>query len=161
MRKFSISRPRLSSEARLDKEDILTMNVNKCGNIGCENKSNFVCSNCHLVYYCSKEHQKLDWKRHKLNCKEIKNKEESLDSNRSNIDVNSSVGNNDNNAKASENKNELEVRQCRCMFCGETHVFHSEEEAVGHLRVCVALNEQLSSPDQFTVPQSILKKNQV
>lgn len=26
------------------------------------------CSRCHLVYYCSKEHQRIDWKKHKVNC---------------------------------------------------------------------------------------------
>ena len=28
-----------------------------------------VCSGCHSVSYCSKEHQKMDWKKHKPNCK--------------------------------------------------------------------------------------------
>jgi len=27
------------------------------------------CSGCHLVHYCSKEHQKAHWKEHKPNCK--------------------------------------------------------------------------------------------
>lgn len=26
------------------------------------------CSRCHIAYYCSRDHQKLDWKRHKLEC---------------------------------------------------------------------------------------------
>lgn len=51
-----------------------------------------------------------------------------------------------------------EVRECRCMFCGDILVLKSEEEAIGHMRVCVALQEQLSSPDQFTIPKSIQEK---
>lgn len=27
------------------------------------------CSRCHTVYYCTKEHQRIDWKKHKVNCK--------------------------------------------------------------------------------------------
>lgn len=26
------------------------------------------CSRCHIAYYCSRDHQKLDWKRHKIEC---------------------------------------------------------------------------------------------
>lgn len=29
------------------------------------------CSLCKCVFYCSKEHQKCDWKRHKLDCKKL------------------------------------------------------------------------------------------
>lgn len=30
------------------------------------------CSRCKLVYYCSKEHQRLDWKKHKISCCQLK-----------------------------------------------------------------------------------------
>lgn len=49
-------------------------------------------------------------------------------------------------------------RHCRCMFCGEALVLGSEEEAIGHMKVCVALQEQLASKDQFTVPSIVKEK---
>lgn len=49
-------------------------------------------------------------------------------------------------------------RHCRCMFCGEALVLGSEEEAFGHMKVCVALQEQLASKDQFTVPSVVKEK---
>lgn len=36
---------------------------NVCG-VECES----ACGKCHLVYYCSKEHQRIDWEVHKKNC---------------------------------------------------------------------------------------------
>jgi hypothetical protein len=51
-----------------------------------------------------------------------------------------------------------ERRQCRCMFCGQQLDLGSEEEAVDHMRVCVALQEQLSSKEQFTVPSMLREK---
>lgn len=52
-------------------------------------------------------------------------------------------------------------RQSRCMFCGEELVLGSEEDAVDHMRVCVALQEQLESPDQFTIPKALREKNKI
>jgi hypothetical protein len=43
------------------------------------------------------------------------------------------------------------------MFCGETLILASEDEAILHMKVCPALQEQLNSPDQFTVPKCIQK----
>jgi hypothetical protein len=44
------------------------------------------------------------------------------------------------------------------MFCGENLILSSEDEAVDHMRVCPALQEQLQSKDQFTVPSMIKEK---
>jgi hypothetical protein len=44
------------------------------------------------------------------------------------------------------------------MFCGEVLILSSEEEAVNHMRVCPALQEQLESKAQFTVPSMIQEK---
>lgn len=44
--------------------------VNSCNVAGCEISENLsLCSTCHSVYYCSKEHQRMDWKsNHSLYC---------------------------------------------------------------------------------------------
>jgi hypothetical protein len=50
---------------------------------------------------------------------------------------------------------EEESRRCNCMFCGEQLVLSSESEAVLHMQTCPALQEQLQSPAQFTLPSSV------
>lgn len=35
----------------------------------CKKLSTLKCSNCVKVFYCSVEHQRQDWKRHKHNCR--------------------------------------------------------------------------------------------
>lgn len=47
---------------------IKVQNYCKICNIECSNK----CSICKTVYYCTKEHQKLDWTTHKCNCSNMK-----------------------------------------------------------------------------------------
>lgn len=34
----------------------------------CGSLSSTKCSNCTKIFYCSVEHQRKDWKRHKVNC---------------------------------------------------------------------------------------------
>lgn len=51
-----------------------------------------------------------------------------------------------------------EKRECRCMFCGENLVMGSEAEAIEHMRVCPALQEQLKSKDQFHIPSMFRDK---
>jgi hypothetical protein len=46
----------------------------------------------------------------------------------------------------------------RCMFCGEEVILASEEEAVEHMRNCSALQEQLDSKEQFTIPSKLREK---
>ena len=49
-----------------------------------------------------------------------------------------------------------EVRECRCMFCGEMLILRSEAEAIEHMSVCPALTEQLSNKaEQFTIPKCV------
>ncbi|CAG8787468.1 1056_t:CDS:2 [Cetraspora pellucida] len=48
----------------------------------CRKPTNKLCSRCHEVYYCGTEHQKSDWKTHKLVCiiqeKNVDPKEEKI-----------------------------------------------------------------------------------
>ena len=54
---------------------------------------------------------------------------------------------------------ESEKRTSRCMFCGEELILASEDDAVNHMRVCPALQEQLASKDQFTIPTMLREQN--
>ena len=49
-----------------------------------------------------------------------------------------------------------ELRQCRCMFCGDSLLLESEDAAIAHMETCPALQEQLDDKDnQFTLPTSM------
>lgn len=48
------------------------MEDKKCAVCGDEGLK--LCTGCYEIRYCSKEHQKLDWKEHKLQCKTCKEK---------------------------------------------------------------------------------------
>jgi hypothetical protein len=49
-----------------------------------------------------------------------------------------------------------EMKECRCMFCGESLQLGSEDEAIAHMEVCPALQEQLDDTEhQFTLPESM------
>ena len=39
------------------------------------------------------------------------------------------------------------------MFCGESIVMRTEEDGHKHMMECPALQEQLNSSDQFTIPK--------
>jgi hypothetical protein len=98
------------------------------------------CSGCHASYYCSKQHQTKHWKSHKAECKERQS------SNRKEAESDKSV---------SKGTTLSELRSCRCMFCGEELEFASEAEAIDHMKVCPALQEQLNDDNQFTLPESM------
>jgi hypothetical protein len=92
-------------------------------------------------YYCLVDHQKRDWKAHKLTCV--------------NSNINTAASMHSTETKA-EPTSKGSLRECRCMFCGDNIVCASEEEAVDHMARCSALQEQLQSKEQFTVPKSYL-----
>lgn len=51
---------------------------------------------------------------------------------------------------------DVEMKECRCMFCGEGLLLESEEAAIAHMEVCPCLQEQLNDTEhQFTLPQSM------
>lgn len=158
----------------------------KCCNYpGCKSVSNQRCSRCKMVYYCSVEHQKQNWSIHRVSCNKL-NSIQSIDAIGkvpSNHAVDTTAKRSDMKGKESEETNQKKnignsteenksnnpvkdesaggKRQSRCMFCGEELVLGSEEDAVDHMRVCVALQEQLESPDQFTIPKALREKNKI
>ena len=120
----------------------------KCFFTDCERDGVFQCSRCKCVKYCCPEHQKLDWKTHKVVCTVPSQPAPEIKTAPSKVEQREEPA-----FAASGDK-----RHCRCMFCGEALVFGSEEEAIDHMRVCVALQEQLASKDQFTVPAMVKEK---
>lgn len=59
------------------------------------------------------------------------------------------------NVSNKNNATTAEKRECRCMFCGEILILASEEEAVAHMGVCPAMQEQLNGFGAFTIPKEI------
>lgn len=51
----------MSTENKID-----TDKLNQCS--VCKKLCSSKCSNCGQAFYCCIEHQKSDWKRHKINC---------------------------------------------------------------------------------------------
>lgn len=100
---------------------------------GCEEVGKFTCSRCKVAKYCCSDHQKQDWSIHRKNCKahEFKN---------------------------SDMTEKSEKRECRCMFCGEMLILSSEAEAIHHMEVCPALQEQLNGKEDVTIPGFIRNK---
>jgi MYND finger len=158
--------------------------TNKCCNYpGCKSLSNQRCSRCKMVYYCSVEHQKQNWSIHKASCSKPNSTQNVETSGKSpfksaaettakisvvkgnekaETNQKKSVGNSTQDEKDNSVKDDpTGKRQSRCMFCGEELVLGSEEDAVDHMRVCVALQEQLESPDQFTIPKALREKNKI
>jgi hypothetical protein len=114
----------------------------KCEVQNCPNPGKFRCTSCQTVYYCSQDHQRSDWlANHKAICAKAKS---------------STPATNPDNSKSCNS--ESEIRTCRCMFCGQALLLSSEDEATDHMRVCTALQEQLASKDQFTVPTEVKQK---
>jgi hypothetical protein len=120
-----------------------------CAVKNCAEFGKYRCGQCRIVFYCSHVHQKEHWPMHKTECKKARlSASGSLSaSGQVNNKITGEVG---------------EQRMCRCMFCGLELRLKSEEEAIQHMEVCPALQEQLSSKDQFTVPSVVkeqMKKN--
>ena len=47
-----------------------TSQQQKCGATAATNTNMKKCSICQIVFYCSKECQKADWRRHKVDCRD-------------------------------------------------------------------------------------------
>lgn len=58
--------------------------------------------------------------------------------------------------RADKDLSGVDMKECRCMFCGEGLLLESQEAAVAHMEVCPCLQEQLNDTEhQFTLPQSM------
>eukprot|EP01035_Chromulina_nebulosa_P036741 gene36741-49535_t len=129
------------------------------------------CSQCKTVFYCSPEHQKFHWKIHKTVCAAPNSSKNIMNSKNSNSTIDSGIannslsgrettGNNKESSSDSSSSSKSESRISRCMFCGESLVLSCEEDAISHMRICPALQEQLNSEDQFTIPTMLRDKMQ-
>ena len=122
-----------------------------CGVEGCtrlkEGAPTLRCSRCTQQLYCGPEHQKQHFPLHKKTCRAPAASPPPAPA-PAPVPAPATA-----TSRAAEAE---EVRVGRCMFCGEQVQMRSEEEAVDHMRQCSALQEQLASKEQFTIP-SILK----
>ncbi|KAJ1427694.1 hypothetical protein B484DRAFT_74589 [Ochromonadaceae sp. CCMP2298] len=138
-----------------------------CSCDGCQEIGSFKCSSCKRARYCSVAHQKKHWKIHKGECTSSSGAREQQPVGKERTETShpskpATEPSGDESAPSADLGTE-DKRTCRCMFCGEELVLTSEDAAVDHMRVCSALQEQLSSPDQFTVPSAVrerMKKEQ-
>jgi hypothetical protein len=48
--------------------------VHPCSLPGCTTPAPYMCARCRSAYYCSQEHQKADWNRHKRECRALSTK---------------------------------------------------------------------------------------
>jgi hypothetical protein len=70
----------ISEIQSLNKEELLELRLTNKGLCSiCFKDSSLKCGECKTVFYCCSEHQKLDWKKHKRICKEVKS---TLDNNK-------------------------------------------------------------------------------
>ncbi|CAG8808626.1 7169_t:CDS:1, partial [Dentiscutata erythropus] len=50
-------------------EQVMCANINVTTRFTCKNVGDKLCTNCRVIFYCSKECQKMHWKFHKTECK--------------------------------------------------------------------------------------------
>ena len=76
MRQYAAARRKHQATAAASPTAILTQgstvtNLRPCGFPGCSMAATKRCSACKGQWYCSQEHQRSDWKAHKVECKRI------------------------------------------------------------------------------------------
>ena len=64
-------REMLDEELEYHSKAAVTARSHTCSLPGCTNPAPYMCSKCQSAYYCSEEHQKDDWKRHKPECRAL------------------------------------------------------------------------------------------
>ena len=145
-------------------QDKCPKSVKYCNYPDCKAVSTQRCSRCKEVYYCSIGHQKENWKAHKIQCRSsdsIKEVKVEKTKEESSVNDKKDAGEEFFKEKNSDASEAGGKRQTRCMFCGEQLVLESEDDAVYHMRICSALQEQLASPDQFTIPTMLREENNI
>ena len=133
--------------------------VNKvfiCAVETCKEIGKFRCSQCQCTYYCTGDHQRIHWKAHKSSCKKSQDikgpsKTEAKTNTDSKVEIQES---------STDEKEGTERRICRCMFCGEELILASEDEAITHMTVCPALQEQLQAKEDIHIPSMVREKMQ-
>lgn len=120
-----------------------SISSNTCELPDCAAAAPLRCSRCKTTYYCSVSHQKENWKDHRLLCKPSFSIQKGM--------------NTKTVAQAQTTEAPVnESKECRCMFCGLSAVYTSEEEAIAHMQICPALQEQLNDRDNpFTLPKDM------
>ena len=148
-------------------QDSCPTSIKYCNYPECKAVSTQRCSRCKKVYYCSVDHQKENWKAHKIQCSSfdlIKGVNAEKTHEASSVkDKSDTVPSDDEFVKNSGSAaGDVDgKRQSRCMFCGEQLVLESEDDAVDHMRICPALQEQVASTDQFTIPTMLREENNI
>eukprot|EP01041_Mallomonas_annulata_P000693 gene693-1323_t len=133
----------------------MSMSTHICSYSKCQLTASERCSRCRSYYYCSRDHQLLDWNSHKRTCTEISL---SAVTKREKTEPCMTKESQQNDKTESSNLSSDEMRECRCMFCGKMLLLKSEEEACQHMRECIDLQEQLTSKNDFEIPSSIKSK---
>lgn len=129
-----------------------------CSYNSCQEAGVWRCSNCKDSYYCSRKHQRMHWQYHKERCRESATGHSLL---QSSMLEKGKQKEDQGEPKAEYKGQQGETRTCRCMFCGKELLLQSEGEAVGHMEVCGALQEQLASSECITIPSEMKKQMQI
>ncbi len=127
-----------------------------CAAPGCALAAPMKCSRCKQASYCGAAHQKEHWPVHKSTCKPPSTAPSA--SAPPSKPTSQSAAASPPVPPTAASYPGRETRFSRCMFCGEEVHMECEEDAYDHMQTCSALQEQLNSKDQFTIPKVLRDK---